>query len=184
LKEDTPEKEIFMVIFIEKKILPESTVVFEKIARTLGMISLKLSQLERTLTILEFSESYFGEGSLKDRKYVEERIVEIQRLVAELGEVDLLFTTEDIQTSFEKKQSALRKVGINILSIRQNMLSIWSMGNSGTTTEDNSKIQELILKMFKNVNNSIRKISVYVADFNTVSARKLSFRVKWTKLPK
>ena len=173
-----------MVIFIEKKTPPESTVVLENIARTLGMISLRLSQLERKLIILKFSESYFGEGSLEDRKYVEERVIEIQRFADELDKTYLLFIMEDIQTSFEKKQSALRKVEIEIPSIRQTMLSIWSMRNSGTTAEDNAKIQELILKMFKNTNYLIRKISKYVTDFNAVSARKLSFRVKWTKLPK
>jgi hypothetical protein len=173
-----------MIIVKEKKTPLESTKALEKVAQTLGMISVKLSQLERTLTVLNFSESYFGEGSIEDRKYVAERIVEIRKFVAELDEVNLLFTQKDLGTSFEKKQSALRKVEINIPSIRQNMLSVWGMRNSGATAEDNPKIQELMLKMFKNVNDVIRSINEYVIDFNTISARKLAFKVKWTALPK
>ena len=136
------------------------------------------------LIIFNFSESYFEEGTSADREFVRNKLEELQSLISELDEVNLLFNQEDIQSSFNEKQSALNKAMDRIMSIRSNMLSIWAMRNSGESVEDNEKIQYLINKLFKNINDLIREIKVYVTEFNQNSVKKLKFNVKWTSLPK
>jgi hypothetical protein len=90
-----------------------------------------------------------------------------------------------MQTSFEEKQTALKKAEIPIhLDIRENILLIRSMRNSGETAEDNKKIEELMTRILKIVNSVIKEIQNYVAAFNQKSERKLSFNVKRASLPK
>lgn len=173
-----------MVILMERQITSKADVVLKNLARILGKTAIFLRQLERELTIISFSEGYFEEGTSADREFVRKKLEELQSLISELDEVNLLFNQEDIQSSFNEKQSALNKAMDRIMSIRSNMLSIWSMRNSGGSVEDNEKIQYLINKLFKNINDLIREIKVYVTEFNQNSVKKLKFNVKWTSLPK
>jgi hypothetical protein len=173
-----------MIVFVEKKTPSESTIALKNIAEMLRLISTGMSQIARKLTILEFSESYFEEGSAEDRKFVANKIIELQGYVSKLDEVALQFDRKDLQTSFEEKRSAVNRAQIEITAIWENMLLIWGMKDSGDTPEDNEKIKTLILKMFNVVNTLIHHIAGYITDFNTISARKLSFKVKWTAPPK
>jgi hypothetical protein len=172
-----------MVIIKERKYTTMDTIsAFKKIAELFGQISLALGQLERKLTVLEFSESYLGEGTLADRNFVEDKIKELQLLLTEVEKVHPLFTQDDIRTSFEQKQTALNKALIFIPGIKANMLSVWEMRNSGVTEKDNKDIQRLIEKMFNSINIAIKEIQNCIKAHNQISARKLSFNVKWPPL--
>jgi hypothetical protein len=173
-----------MIILMERQISLKTDVVLKNLAHILGKIAIFLSQLERKLTIINFFEGYFGEGTPADREFVRRKLEELQPLISELDDMNLLFNQEGIQSSFNEKQTPLNKAMDRIKSIRSNMLSIWSMRNSGESAEDNEKIQYLIKKLFKNINDLIRGIKVYVTEFNQNSVRKLTFNVKWTSLPK
>jgi hypothetical protein len=178
-----------VVIVEERKDPPDTIANLKKIAEIFSSMFTVLNQLERKLAIIEFSEGYlsteyFGEGSLADKKFVGKKIIELQSLVNELDKVKIVFQLKDIQTSFEQKQSALNDAVHSIPLIRETMLDIWARRDSGETGEDNEKIMKLINKMFKTVNSVIKDIQFYVIQFNKASARKLSFNVKWTPLPK
>jgi hypothetical protein len=174
-----------MVIIREKKDAPmESTMALVKIAGTFARISSCVSQIETTLSRLQFRESYFHEGSQADRKFVKDRIIALNRLLQELDDIRLSFISADVITSFEQKQQSLRCAQDHIQDIRSNMLSIWDMRKSGDTQDDRDEIERLSRKMFIPIRASIRAIFEYVSAFNKLSARKLSFKVTWTPLPK
>ena len=168
----------------DRKPIMDTISAFQRIVELFCMISVSFNQLERTLAILNFSEGYLGEGTIADRRFVQEKIIELQSYTTELDKIYFFFKQEDIQTSFEQKQYELNKANVPVSTIRKTMISILSMQKSGITDDDNKKIKELIGIMFTNVNKVIKDIQNYVKVFNKKSARKLVFNVKWTPLPK
>jgi hypothetical protein len=175
-----------MVIVEERKDPPDTITNLKKIAEILNSIYRATRDLGMKLAGMKMLDliHHLDEGTLADREFVQQKIMELQASITELDKVELIFKPEDIQTSFEQKQTALNQASIDIHPIRQNMLDIWSMRNSGETEEDNKKIHVLINIMFKRIGTAIKKIQDYVIVFNRSSARKLRFNVKWTPLPK
>jgi hypothetical protein len=170
------------MIIIEDKVL-DNNEKLKLIISKLDRLATYASQLSRTVTILQFSENYLGEGTLEDRKFVEQKIRQIQTLVSELDKVNLQFENADL-SSPQEKQRWLKRAVVDIESIRESMLQLWKMKNSGDTPEDNKTIHNITKILFANTNNVIKRLKQYVDDFNAASYVKLVFRLKWTPLPK
>ena len=174
-----------MVIVQEKKEELTSERKLEKIVSLLGSISLSLDQLAMRLGIITFKEGYIQEGTLDDRKYVDQKIKELQSFANQLEEINLFLNKqEDLQSSFEKKQGKLTHAQKLLPLIKGAILDIWKMKDSASSLEDNQIIINLMKLMFNRINSMIKKIEIYVIEYNKISNRKLDFKVKWTPLPK
>jgi hypothetical protein len=177
-----------MLIFKEKKAPPkEATAVLEDMVRIMGRLATATSRLAMKLVtsqlLEDICESALAEGTPADRKFVADKIKEIQAFVKELDTVNLIFERKSLETSFMEKQQSLMYLQGSIPALHANMLTVWSMKDSGDTPEANKRIKLLLFKMFDVVNTDIQQLNVYVKTFNLLSAKKLSFKVKWTDLP-
>jgi hypothetical protein len=85
-----------MILIEDRKPVPDAISTFKKIDETLGMISALLSQLERKLTIIEFSERCLEEGTWADQEFVKKKLEELQPLISDLDKVELIFKWKDI----------------------------------------------------------------------------------------
>jgi len=173
-----------MIMFQEEKPKQDSVKALQRIAGIFWKISCLLGQVERKMLVIGFSENFFKEGTPADREFVRRKIMELQSLISELDEIELTLGQEDFQTPFAEKQSALNRATISLRPIRQTMLEIWGMRNSGENEDDNILIERIIRRMFISVNLVIHRIEDYVEEFNQASPQKLRFRVNWTPLPK
>jgi hypothetical protein len=176
-----PKGCLFMVILMGQS--PKKLKTVREVTQVLAKIDLSLSQIERKLLVLRLPESFMGEGTPADRIFVNNKIKELQSLVSEIDNAIILFAHEDIST-FNEKKAVIALAQMHIGSIRDRMLSIWEMRNSGSTLKENEKIEAIITTLFKNANNVIQELNKYAALFNPTSPKKLTFRVKWTPFPK
>jgi hypothetical protein len=171
-----------MLILVEKDTRSNGEKL-KDIASNLDRLTWLVNQLARRVAVIQLSESYLIEGTLEDRKFVAEKIQEIQAIVTRVDKIILVFETKDLSAP-QEKQRYLKSVVNDIDILRNDMLALWEMRNSGDTPEDNTTIQNITGILFGNVNGLLKKLKKYVDDFNAASHVKLTFNVKWTPLPK
>jgi len=172
-----------MLIFVEKKAVKLGTVdSFKRIQKILFQMANAMGQLNQALIFSQLREACEVVEEGKDADLAEKKIKELQSLVNQLDEVILLFESKE-KVSREEIQKSLNLSQINLRSIRESMVAIWTMKTVGKTKEADKIIREIIDRVFVRVNILLYDIKSYVDEYNANNNPPLTFNVQWKKLP-
>jgi len=173
-----------LIIVVEKKSSSQIKAIdaFKLMINILAKISIVVGELAQGLAILQLKEAYdISEGLSKERAYVNDKIKRLQPLLKQLRDIRILFIPGE-EAPYPEIQRALNRSLIDMKSIRENMLLIWSMRNKGKTTKDIEIIHAQMKLLSSTIQALIQNVLEYVKEYNKVNVQKLVFKVKWIEL--
>ena len=173
-----------MIIYREEKMPKNNATMLKYLCKILWDIKSLIVQFVIVVGGSQLKELVYAEGTWEDRLLVDKIVKELLVLIASLTEFNIAFTKEDVEKDIHAKQASLKEAASIIESINAQGQILWSMRNSAEVPENNQKIQDTLKKIFAAANTVIQDLDDYVKKFNKNSNVKLSFKVKWTKLPK